>query len=258
MTSQTQHFAPASGTYAPPQPAVQLENIVKTYGEGSGTVTALAGVSLQIPTASFTAIMGPSGSGKSTLMHLAAGLDVPTSGSVTLGGTDISRLRERQLTRFRRDHVGFVFQSYNLLPQLTVAQNITLPLLLGQHPVDAAWFDHVVRAVGIAELVDRRPQQLSGGQQQRAAIARALVTRPAAVFGDEPTGALDSRSARQVLALLRQAATDLQQTVVMVTHDPIAASYADRVVFLSDGRLAGSIDNPDIASITAHMAQWGE
>ncbi|MCW4458633.1 ABC transporter ATP-binding protein [Microbacterium sp. MPKO10] len=258
MTLQTPSISPTIGSATPPPPAVHLENVVKTYGSGTASVTALAGVSLQIPTASFTAIMGPSGSGKSTLMHLAAGLDVPTSGSVALGSIRISGLPERQLTRFRRDHIGFVFQSYNLLPQLSIAQNITLPLLLGQHPVNSAWFDHVVQSVGIADLVERRPQQLSGGQQQRAAIARALVTRPAAVFADEPTGALDSRSARQVLGQLRHAATDLQQTVVMVTHDPVAASYADRVVFLSDGQLAGHIDDPDIARITAHMAQLGE
>ncbi|WP_437582570.1 ABC transporter ATP-binding protein [Paramicrobacterium sp. CJ85] len=258
MTSIPHVQQPAAPHAAPAAPAVQLDSVSKTYGTGPTAVTALVGVSLQIPTASFTAIMGPSGSGKSTLMHLTAGLDSPSTGSVTLGGTAISRLPEQQLTRFRRDHVGFVFQAYNLLPQLTVAQNITLPLLLAGRAPDTAWFDYVVTAVGLAGLTQRHPHELSGGQQQRAAIARALITRPAAVFGDEPTGALDSRTARNVLELLRHVATQLQQTVVIVTHDPIAASYADRVVFLADGRIAGDLLYPSVATITEHMTGLGE
>lgn len=257
MTSQTPILAPDAGTSAAPQPAVRLDNVVKTYGQGTGTVTALARVSLQLPAQSFTAIMGPSGSGKSTLMHVAAGLDSPTSGSVALGQTAISGMPERHLTRFRRDRVGFIFQEYNLLPQLTIEQNITLPLLLGRKPVDPAWFTHIVAQVGLTDLVGRRPHELSGGQQQRAAIARALITKPEAVFADEPTGALDSRTAHQVLELLRYVASHLQQTVVMVTHDPIAASFADTAVFLADGQIVGHLSQPDVASITAHMAQLG-
>lgn len=243
---------------APPQVAVQLDSVVKSYGAGTAVVTALNGVSVQIPAGSFTAIMGPSGSGKSTLMHVAAGLDTPSAGRIVLGGTEISALSQRQLIQFRRDQVGFVFQSYNLLPQLTLAQNITLPLLLASRPVDTGWFDYVVAAVGLEDLVSRRPQELSGGQQQRAAIARALITRPAAVFGDEPTGALDSRTARQVLTLLRDAVTTLGQTVVMVTHDPIAASFADHVLFLADGQLVGHLSEPDPERIAAQMTHLGE
>lgn len=258
MTSIPHAQLPAAPYAAPAAPAVLLDSVSKAYGSGSTAVTALDSISLQIPTASFTAIMGPSGSGKSTLMHLAAGLDTPSAGSVTLGGTPISALSDRQLTRFRRDHVGFVFQAYNLLPQLTVAQNITLPLQLARRTPDPAWFDYVITAVGLAGLTERHPHELSGGQQQRAAIARALITRPAAVFGDEPTGALDSRAARSVLELLRHIATELQQTVVIVTHDPIAASYADRVVFLADGRIAGDLLAPSVATITEHMTGLGE
>ncbi|GAB2518651.1 ABC transporter ATP-binding protein [Paramicrobacterium agarici] len=258
MTSHTDLLTPVHAPHSAQTIAVQLDNVVKTYGSGSGHVTALADVSLQIPARSFTAIMGPSGSGKSTLMHLAAGLDTPTSGTVSLASTPISSMPERQLTRFRRDHVGFVFQAYNLLPQLTVEQNITLPLLLGKRAVDRAWLEHVVSQVGLHDLVHRKPQELSGGQQQRAAIARALVTQPAAVFADEPTGALDSRTARQVLELLRTVASSVNQTVVMVTHDPVAASYADTVVFLADGQLAGHLTSPTVPSITAHMARLGE
>jgi putative ABC transport system ATP-binding protein len=238
--------------------AIRLENLSKTYGSGSGSVTALNDISIVIPPRSFTAIMGPSGSGKSTFLHCAAGLDVPSSGRVILGSTEVSSLSSRELTFFRRDHLGFVFQSYNLLPHLTVAQNITLPLLLGGHRVDRDWFEFVTSAVGLADLTDRRPLELSGGQQQRAAIARALITRPDAVFADEPTGALDSRTGRQVLELLRYTVAELHQTVVMVTHDPIAASHADRVVFLADGQLVGSLDNPNAQSIADRMTHLGE
>lgn len=238
---------------------LRLEALRKVYGRGPGAVTALDDVSLDLPAGSFTAIMGPSGSGKSTFLHCAAGLDRPTSGAVWLGDTDLTRLRERQLTAVRRDRLGFVFQAYNLMSALTVDQNLTLPARLAGRAVDQAWLDRIVDAIGLSGLLDRRPSQLSGGQQQRAAIARALVLRPAVVFADEPTGALDSRTARQVLALLRQIVDDTGQTVVMVTHDPIAASFADRVVFLADGRLAGSMADPTpetVASRMTHLGAW--
>ncbi len=240
------------------QPAVRLENVTKVYGAGSQQVAALRGVSLTVPARSFTAVMGPSGSGKSTFLNSAAGLDKPTSGRVILGTTEVSKLKARKLTTFRRDHVGFVFQAYNLLSHLSVAQNITLPLLLARRRVDQAWFNHIVQAVGLANLIDRSPQELSGGQQQRAAIARALIAKPDVVFADEPTGALDTRTSHQVLDLLRYTAAELHQTVVMVTHDPVAASYADRVLFLADGQLAGSVDSPDAQSIADRMTTLGQ
>lgn len=236
---------------------LRLESLRKVYGRGPGAVTALDDVSLDLPAGSFTAIMGPSGSGKSTFLHCAAGLDRPTSGAVWLGGTDLTRLRERQLTAVRRDRLGFVFQAYNLMSALTVDQNLTLPARLAGRAVDQAWLDRIVDAIGLSGLLDRRPGQLSGGQQQRAAIARALVLRPAVVFADEPTGALDSRTARHVLALLRRIVDDTGQTVVMVTHDPIAASFADRVVFLADGRLAGSMADPTPETVAARMTHLG-
>jgi putative ABC transport system ATP-binding protein len=261
-TPQPTQFNPAG---AQPQPqrqpgaetALLFENVSKLYGTGSQQVAALDGVSLTVPARSFTAIMGPSGSGKSTFLNCAAGLDQASSGRIVLGRTEVSRLNPKALTTFRRDHLGFIFQAYNLLPHLSVAQNITLPLLLGGRSVDHAWFAHVTAAVGLADLVTRRPQELSGGQQQRAAIARALITKPDVVFADEPTGALDTRTGRQVLELLKQTASELNQTVIMVTHDPIAASYADRVVFLADGQVAGSVDSPDAHSIADSMTQLG-
>ena len=239
--------------------AVALEGVTKTYSSGPSQVTALRDVSLSIEAQSFTAIMGPSGSGKSTFLNCAAGLDGPTSGRVVLGGTVVSDLKRNALTNFRRDHVGFVFQAYNLLPHLTVEQNIALPLMLGGRSVDREWRDYVVGAVGMADLLGRKPQELSGGQQQRAAIARALVARPHAVFADEPTGALDSHTAHQVLELLKATARDARQTVVMVTHDPIAASHADRVLFLADGRFVGHLDDPTadaVAERLAHLGSW--
>jgi putative ABC transport system ATP-binding protein len=240
-------------------PAVQLVSVSKTYGSGPNAVTALDQVSVALASGSFTAVMGPSGSGKSTLLHCAAGLDRPTSGSVVLGGIQLSVLREAALTRIRRERVGFVFQAYNLLPQLTVAQNITLPLRLGDRRVDRAWLHQVVTAVGLADRLADRPSQLSGGQQQRVAIARALITRPDAIFADEPTGALDTRTGRQVLRLLRELVDATGQTVLLVTHDPLTAAFADRVVFLADGRLAGSLDGPSpemIAERMAHLGAW--
>ncbi|MCC9205846.1 ABC transporter ATP-binding protein [Arthrobacter sp. zg-Y769] len=238
--------------------ALQLQGVSKSYRSGNTTVPALRDVSLAIPAGTFTAVMGPSGSGKSTLLQCAAGLDAPDSGKVLLGTTEISRLRSKALTRFRRDHVGFVFQSYNLLPQLTVARNVTLPLLLAGRGTDTVWLDYVLEAVGLAGLGERKPQELSGGQQQRAAIARALITRPDAVFADEPTGALDSVTARQVLDLLRHTVSSLGQTVVMVTHDPVAAGHADTVIFLADGRLDGSMTGATALDVSERMATLGE
>ncbi|MDR2323148.1 MAG: ABC transporter ATP-binding protein [Microbacterium sp.] len=238
--------------------ALRLENIVKTYGSGANAVPALRGVDLTLARGTFTAIMGPSGSGKSTLLHSAAGLDRPTSGRVVLGDTEVSSLSARRLTEFRRDHVGFVFQAYNLLPALNVEENITLPLRLARQRLDREWLDFLLESVGLADRRRRRPSELSGGQQQRVAIARALITRPYVVFGDEPTGALDSRSGKQVLDLLAHTTKALAQTVVMVTHDPVVASHADRVIFLADGAFAGHLDGATPAEITDRMSSLGE
>jgi putative ABC transport system ATP-binding protein len=240
-------------------PAVQLASVSKVYGSGPTAVTALDEVSVGLAKGSFTAVMGPSGSGKSTLLQCAAGLDRPTSGSVVLGGVELSVLPEAALTRIRRERVGFVFQAYNLLPQLTVAQNLTLPLRLADRQLDRAWLQQVATAVGLAGRLGYRPSQLSGGEQQRVAIARALVTRPDAIFADEPTGALDTGTGRQVLGLLRELVDTTGQTVLLVTHDPVTAAFADRVVFLTDGRLTGSLDAPSpdaIAERMAHLGQW--
>jgi putative ABC transport system ATP-binding protein len=241
------------------RPAVQLISVSKVYGSGPTAVTALDQVSVRLAMGSFTAVMGPSGSGKSTLLHCAAGLDRPTSGGVVLGDIELSVLPEAARTRVRRERVGFVFQAYNLLASLTVEQNITLPLRLADRRVDRAWLHQVVTAVGLADRLVDRPSQLSGGQQQRVAIARALVTRPDAIFADEPTGALDTGTGRQVLRLLRDLVDTAGQTVLLVTHDPVTAAFADRVVFLADGRLAGSLEEPSadaIAERMAHLGQW--
>jgi putative ABC transport system ATP-binding protein len=235
--------------------AVAAVDLVKVYGSGDAAVRALDGVTVGFARAEFTAIMGPSGSGKSTLMHCLAGLDTATSGQALLGGTDLTRLDDRVLTKVRRERIGFVFQSFNLLPQLTALQNITLPLdLAGQRP-DKELFDHLVTALAIGDRLAHRPSELSGGQQQRVALARALVSRPDVVFADEPTGNLDSWSGAQVLALLRDVVRDLGQTVIMVTHDPNAAAYADRVVLLADGRVAGDLDRPERAAIADALQQ---
>jgi len=240
------------------QPALHLDAVVKRYGAHPAGVIALRGVSLTLEKGSFTAVMGPSGSGKSTFLHCAAGLDRPTSGTVRIGDQDISTLRPNALAKFRRDHVGFVFQAYNLLPALTVEQNITLPLLLSRRRVDTDWLTFVTRSVGLQDFGSRRPAELSGGQQQRVAIARALITRPHAVFADEPTGALDSRTGRQVLDLLQHMTNELDQTVVMVTHDPVVASHADRVIFLADGAFVGRLDRASTQQIVDRMAELGE
>jgi putative ABC transport system ATP-binding protein len=236
--------------HRPPAPAaedvVRAGGVRKRFGHGAAAVDALRGVDIAFARASFTAIMGPSGSGKSTLLHILAGLDRPTEGWVEIAGTRLDSLDDRALTLLRRSQVGFVFQSYNLLPVLTAEQNITLPLRLAGTKPDPAWVEQLLDAVGLQDRRHHRPGELSGGQQQRVAVARALVTGPAVVFGDEPTGNLDSVSSREVLALLRQAVDDLGQTIVMVTHDAAAAATADRVVFLADGRIAGTLESPTI------------
>jgi putative ABC transport system ATP-binding protein len=230
--------------------AVAAVDLVKVYGAGDTAVRALDGVTVGFERGRFTAIMGPSGSGKSTLMHCLAGLDTATSGQVLLGGTDLTKQPDKVLTKARRERIGFVFQSFNLLPQLTAAANITLPLDLAGRKPDIAFQDKLIGTLGLSGRLGHLPAELSGGQQQRVALARALVSRPEVVFADEPTGNLDSRSGAEVLALLRDSARELGQTIVMVTHDPGAAAYADRVVMLADGRLAGEIHQPDIAAVT--------
>ena len=238
-------------------PAVALHEVRKVHGRGEGAVVALDGVSAALSPGSFTAIMGPSGSGKSTLLNVAAGLDRPTSGSVALGGTALEQLSERRLTILRRERIGFVFQAFNLLPSLTVAQNIALPLRLdGRRPRRSAVREIAAR-VGLEKRLRDRPSQLSGGQQQRVAIARALITRPEVVFADEPTGALDTQNGRGVLALLREVVDKDGHTVVMVTHDPVAAAYADRVMLLADGRVAGTLEAPSVDQVAEHLAHLG-
>ena len=227
--------------------------LTKTYGSGEAAVHALAGVDVAFARGSFTAIMGPSGSGKSTLMHCLAGLDRPTAGQVWLGGTEITGLDDRRLTRVRRDHVGFVFQAFNLLPTLTARDNIVLPLDLAGRKVDRGHFEDLVASLRLGDRLSHLPSQLSGGQQQRVAIARALITRPQVLFADEPTGALDSRTGTELLSHLRRASTELGQTIVMVTHDPNAAAFADRALILSDGRLVDDQANPTADTVAAAL-----
>ncbi|MBW8766843.1 MAG: ABC transporter ATP-binding protein [Geodermatophilales bacterium] len=253
--------APSTTTTPPvgdtPVPAAETVDAVKAYGAGEAEVRALDGVSVAFERGRFTAIMGPSGSGKSTLLHCLAGLDSLTSGDVRLGEQSLGGLSEKQLTLLRRDRMGFVFQAFNLLPTLTAAENIKLPLDLAGRNVDREWFDTVVRAVGLQDRLDHTPAQLSGGQQQRVAAARALVTRPEIVFADEPTGALDSRSGADLLAFLRRAVDEFGQTIVMVTHDPVAASHADRVVFLADGRIVDEQIAPTSETVLDAMKRLG-
>jgi putative ABC transport system ATP-binding protein len=237
--------------------AVALRDVRKVHGKGDRAVAALDGVTVGLPRGSFTAIMGPSGSGKSTFLNVAAGLDRPTSGTVALGDTDLARLSERRLAILRRERIGFVFQAFNLLPSLTVAQNIGLPLRLDGRRVKRSTVREVAARVGLENRLRHRPSQLSGGQQQRVAIARALVTRPEVVFADEPTGALDSGTGREVLALLREVVDADGHTVVMVTHDPVAAAHADRVILLADGRLVGALDAPDADEVAERLAHLG-
>jgi putative ABC transport system ATP-binding protein len=235
------------------EPAVRARGVTKVYGWGEAAVTALADVDVDFAAGAFTTIMGPSGSGKSTLMHVLAGLDAVTSGQVFLAGTEVTGLGDRELTRLRRQRVGFVFQSFNLLPMFTAEQNILLPVQLAGTRVDRAWFEVLVATLGLGDRLTHLPGELSGGQQQRVAIARALIARPDVVFADEPTGNLDSRAGVQVLSFLRRAVRELGHTVIMVTHDPAAAAYADRVVLLADGRIAGEITNPTPESVLAGL-----
>ncbi|WP_328949245.1 ABC transporter ATP-binding protein [Streptomyces sp. NBC_00184] len=234
--------------------AVRLRSVSRSYGRNTGAVTALDGVTLDVPRGTFTAVMGPSGSGKSTLLQCTAGLDRPTGGQVFLGDTELTGLSERKLTLLRRTRIGFVFQAFNLLPSLSAEQNVALPLrLAGRRPKRAEVLD-VLERVGLRDRAGHRPGELSGGQQQRVALARALVTRPDVLFGDEPTGALDSETGRQVLKLLR-AMVDGGQTVIMVTHDPVAASFADRVLFLADGRVRDELSSPSAGQVAARMTR---
>ena len=245
-------------TTATQAPAARAERLTKIYGSGLTEVTALDQVSLEIGTQSFTAVMGPSGSGKSTLMHCMAGLDTADGGQVWIGTEEITALPDRQLTRVRRDHVGFVFQAYNLLPVLSAADNITLPLDIAGRSADRDWLSTIIETVGLTDRLRHRPTELSGGQQQRVAIARALAGRPEIIFADEPTGNLDSHAGAEVLDLLRRCVQEFGQTIVMVTHDPVAASYAGRVVFLADGQLAGELARPTPQTVLDRMATLGE
>jgi putative ABC transport system ATP-binding protein len=241
----------------PPSPAARAVGAVKVYGRGDTAVRALDGVDVELAAARFTAIMGPSGSGKSTLMHTLAGLDDLTAGSVWIGDTDLTTLNDKALTKLRRDRIGFVFQAFNLVPTLDVAENITLPSLLAGRRPNREWVDTVIDIVGLGDRLRHRPSELSGGQQQRVAVARALASRPEIVFADEPTGNLDSRTGAEVLAFLRQAVREHGQTIVMVTHDPVAALYADRAVFLVDGRVVADIPDPTADSIIEQTKAFG-
>ena len=238
--------------------AARVVDAVKVYGVGDTAVRALDGVSVDFPAGRFTAIMGPSGSGKSTLMHCAAGLDTLTSGAAYIGDTELGSLDDRRLTLLRRDRVGFVFQAFNLVPTLTVAENITLPLDLSGARGDREWIDALVDVVGLRDRLHHRPSELSGGQQQRVAVARAFAGRPEVVFADEPTGNLDSRSGGEVLALLRRAVQQTDRTVVMVTHDPVAAAHADEVVFLADGRLVDCMESPTAERVLDRLKAFEE
>ncbi|MEV5885652.1 ABC transporter ATP-binding protein [Streptomyces sp. NPDC052020] len=236
--------------------AARATELSKIYGEGETQVVALDRVSVEFRQAEFTAIMGPSGSGKSTLMHCVAGLDTFSSGSVRLGDTELGSLKDKQLTTLRRDKIGFIFQAFNLLPTLTALENITLPMDIAGRKPDRQWLDTVIEMVGLSGRLSHRPAQLSGGQQQRVAVARALASKPEIIFGDEPTGNLDSRSGAEVLGFLRNSVRELGQTVVMVTHDPVAAAYADRVVFLADGRIVDELYGPTADAVLDRMKRF--
>jgi len=237
--------------------AARAVDASKVYGKGEAEVRALDEINVDFATGRFTAIMGPSGSGKSTLMHTMAGLDSLTSGSVWVGDVDLSTLNDKKLTQLRRDRIGFIFQAFNLIPTLTAAENITLPMTLAGKKPDREWFDNVVDTVGLHNRLKHRPSELSGGQQQRVAVARALASRPHIIFADEPTGNLDSRSGAEILTFMRKAVDDLGQTIVMVTHDPIAAGYADRVVFLADGAIVDELADPNADSVLDKMKSLG-
>jgi putative ABC transport system ATP-binding protein len=245
------------GTTARADMAARAVDAVKVYGEGGAAVRALDGVSVDFPLGQFTAIMGPSGSGKSTLLHCMAGLDRLTSGHVYIGDVDLGSLGEKELTLLRRDKVGFVFQAYNLVPTLTAAENVTLPLDIAGRKPDGPWLDTVIDTVGLRDRLTHRPSQLSGGQQQRVAAARALVSRPEIVFADEPTGNLDSRAGAELLGFMKQAVQQYGQTIVMVTHDATAAGYADRAVFLGDGRVVDEMADPTAERVLDRMKSLG-
>jgi putative ABC transport system ATP-binding protein len=242
---------PTTGT------AARADGVTKAYGEGEARVLALDNVSIDIEAGRFTAIMGPSGSGKSTLLHVLAGLDRPTSGSIYIGDTDISGMNDKELTLLRRDRIGFIFQSFNLLPTLTAQENIVLPLRIAGRKPDPLWVQSIVETVGLGPRLKHKPAELSGGQQQRVAAARALATKPAIVFADEPTGALDSKAGADLLGFLQHAVRQLDQTVVMVTHDPVAACYADRVVFLTDGDIVDEMLAPSSEQVLDYMKHLG-
>jgi putative ABC transport system ATP-binding protein len=246
-------------TMSPPQTGIAARAVeaFKIYGAGEAEVRALDGVNVEFESARLTAIMGPSGSGKSTLLHCMAGLDRLTSGEIFLGTTAISDCNEKQLTLIRRDKLGFIFQSYNLIPTLTALENITLPMALAGTKPDAGWLDTIVTTVRLKDRLQHRPSELSGGQQQRVAVARALLSRPDIIFADEPTGNLDSRSGREILTFMRSAVDDFSQTIVMVTHDPIAAGYADRVIFLADGSIVDELANPTADTVLDKMKSLG-
>jgi putative ABC transport system ATP-binding protein len=238
--------------------AARATNAVKVYGSGDTEVRALDGVSVDFEAARFTAIMGPSGSGKSTLMHCVAGLDTLTSGQAFIGGTDLTSLNDKDLTQVRRDQVGFVFQSFNLIPTLNAQENITLPLDLAGRKAEPGWVEQVVATVGLGDRLTHRPSELSGGQQQRVAVARALAAKPAIIFADEPTGNLDSRAGSEILTFMQHAVEDLGQTIVMVTHDPVSAAYASRVIFLVDGRIVAEMQEPTAERVLDQMKALGD
>ena len=252
---------PATYIAAPPRrkaAAARTVDAVKVYGRGQTEVRALDGVTVDFENGRFTAIMGPSGSGKSTLLHCIAGLDTLTSGKAYIGEADLSTLNDHHLTVLRRDRIGFIFQAYNLVPTLNARENITLPLMLAGHKGDEAWIAKVIDTMGIADRLSHRPAELSGGQQQRVAVARALANKPQIIFADEPTGNLDSKAGAEVLAFMRRAVDVMSQTIVMVTHDPTAASYADRIVFLADGHIVDEMLQPTAERVLERMKRFGE
>ncbi|WP_105030901.1 ABC transporter ATP-binding protein [Arthrobacter ruber] len=260
MTTSTNRPAGMPGALpvsSTPDGAVSARGVSKSYGRGETAVHALRGVSLDFERQRFTAIMGPSGSGKSTLMHCLAGLDSIDAGRLWIGATEITALPDADLTRLRRDRVGFVFQAFNLVPTLTAEQNITLPVALAGGTVDTAWLQQISSSLGLTDRLTHRPHELSGGQQQRVAVARALLTRPDVIFGDEPTGNLDSATGAEVLSLLRRSCREMGQSIIMVTHDPVAASYADRVVLMNDGVLVGELEQSTPDAISSALAQLG-
>jgi putative ABC transport system ATP-binding protein len=252
MTTTTSTAGPATAV------AARTVDATKVYGSGDTEVRALDGVTVDFETGRYTAIMGPSGSGKSTLMHCVAGLDTLTSGQAFIAGTELTSLDDKALTQVRRDQVGFVFQSFNLIPTLSAIENITLPMDLAGRKPDQAWLDSVVQTVGLRDRLSHRPSELSGGQQQRVAVARALAAQPKIIFADEPTGNLDSRAGAEILEFMQRAVTDLGQTIVMVTHDPVAAAYASRVVFLADGKIVDEMDDPTAERVLDRLKLLGE